>query len=682
MKFILNLARKIYRSSPAEVAELATAAYSKDLKILNFIFLLITVISITLLSNLLQDRQSNPTVEIKPSQWQVYFSINPSEEACPLKNSDFTSCPSHPLNQSIWSSPIFRGSRQYLAKINKGHSTFWMGTVINKEALISAQKEMANILVINQIEANYEVWVDGEFIYKGNYQQNDLPVMIPLPHSLLQKDFATVAIYVQSNIYSGNLESNNYDIAHDGLYRSEQAEKLARSKYFSGQSRQLVLVSIYILFSIFFYFVYLYNVRNTEYHAVTSFAGTQALFNLMFVDALYRVMSPELWYSLFAAILTSQITITLRFAVNYSRSRRHYDRILYITLLSSFFGSMVLFNNARTVQYFIDFLARYGVPFAYLVGGVLLGLQFLYLSNQKSDEYTSRQENLRVMCTFYFIAAFLIFFQYRSIKDVTTELPMGFLMNIFLFGFLAIKLGKSIKSQIVQLQKIPISKFHKYSSLPKRVVGQILMLDLKNSEFLFRQHLTKNEGSSIMNNVLSHIWALLDESGLTIIQGEGDSILALWPDEENQSSSKKLRVLFDLQNLLNNLHRNLAQQNINMPNGLFFRAAILAGSVKPIWRQAGSDLMAVWIEEGDKNVFVDGSRLLAIEKDLVKEQNTSAIVFLSAFADTIKAATPEYDRYWDVEKVDCLGKHGRNYNVSIFKLNSECVLVDPITKTS
>lgn len=673
MNFILNLARKIYRSSPAEIAEIGPAGYTKDIKILHFIFLLITVISVALFANLFQDRQAKPAIEIKPNQWQVYFSINPSEEGCPLNNAEFIHCPAHPQNMSIWNSPIFRNSPEYMAKINQGKNSFWMGTLINKESLIAAQKELANHLVINQLETEYEIWINGEFVFKGNFQQNDLPAVITLPHSIFTKEFATVAMHVKSNIFSGNIESNNYEISHDGLYNSEQSEKLLRWKYFTGETSHLILVTIYVLLAALFYYIYLYDIRKREYQAITAFAGAQALLNLMYVDALYRVMSAELWYSLFTAILTSQIAITLRFAVNYSRSRKFFDHILYLTLLCSFFGALILFDEAQNIQVFVDTLARYGIPLGYFTGGIILGIQFLYLTQLEFDDYSSRRENLRVICTFYFLAAFFIFFQYRNIKDVTTEIPSGFLINLVLFAFIGIKMGKTIKSKIVQLQKIPISKFHKHSSLPKRVTGQILMLDLKNSEFLFRQQHARNDGSSIMNNVLSNIWALLTESGLTIIQGEGDSILALWPDEDKISTSKKIRSLFDLQNLLHNIHRQLALEKINMPQGLFFRAAILEGSVKPIWRQAGSDLMAVWIEEGDKNVFVDGSRLLAIEKDLVKDEPTSAIVFMSDLGHKIKASTPEFNAFWDSENIDCLGKHGRNYNVSVFKLIPEYI---------
>jgi hypothetical protein len=260
----------------------------------------------------------------------------------------------------------------------------------------------------------------------------------------------------------------------------------------------------------------------------------------------------------------------------------------------------------------------------------------------------------------------ITFVQYQKVHDVTREVPIGLWINLAIFCFLAIKTGKKITSQLDLFLKEPISSYHRRTTLPKSVEGSILMIDLKNSEQLFRQGAEMNHGGSIMSVVLSSIWSYFKQEGLIIIQGEGDSILALWEKDKNDSSEKILKTILGLDLFMRSISENLMDNGVSLENSIFYRAAITEGAVKPIWREIEKEKIPTWIEAGDKNVFVDASRLLAIEKELIPDQNKSSLIVTSDLAEKYQSEVPYLEKNWEIHRADCISKHGKKYIISIF----------------
>jgi hypothetical protein len=665
MKILGKIAKILYRKPFDTTTESKKLSTNKELRVLNFIFIMLAFLLVPLIWNIYQDQKVSPLVEIKASDWNTYFSEKIYDH-CNLNGQNDQSCIAHPENPTLWNNGLKRLSKEYLKKVNVDNADFWIATVISEDMLNEARSHSANYLVLQQIEGSYDVWIDGSLVGQGSYQNNDYPMVFPIPMVRLLNEPLHLAIHIKKNIYTTNIESNDFETRKDGFYANTNFESVIRWQSASGQTGNLIFVALYLLLAILFFLTIRQNDQGPEYTSATALAGCLSLFHLMHVDAMYRFVSPELWYSLLAGILCAMMILNLKFAVSYSRSKLTIENILFYMLVTSFLFVSLFLKDAKLTGDLINYISKYGLPASYLAGAIILFIQFNYLAKDETEGYSLRQENLLFICTMYFLGAVIIFTQYQSVHDVSIEIPSGLWINIVFLFYLAIKTGKNISSQLDMFLKAPISSFHRRSNLPKRVDGTILMIDLKNSEGLFRQGAEKNRGGTIMSVILSNLWVFFKQEGLTILQGEGDSIIALWENGKNDSTEKILQTIISLEKFMHNLSENLVDNGVQLETSIYFRAAIIEGAVRPIWREIENDKIPAWIEAGEKNVFVDAARLLTIEKELVPDQNRSSLIVMSELADKYQEQTPHFTEKWDIHKMECVSKHGRTYNVSIF----------------
>jgi hypothetical protein len=664
MNVFEKLAKGLYRKTANGDLNNATINNNKEQRMLNFIFILLSFLLIPLIWNIYEDKAVTPLVEINVADWKSYFPEKNSGQ-CNLNDINEPKCIAHPENPLLWESNIKRFSEEYFSKANLPKTEFWLGTVISESTLHTLRSHFANYLVIQQIEGSYEVWMDGSLVGRGSYKNNDYPLVFPISMARLMGKPLYLAIHIQNNIFTTNLESNDFRKRKDGFYTDLDFEGVLRWQSAAGQTGNLILVALYILMAILFYVTARYDKKQTEYSSATGLAGCLAIFHLLYVDAMYRFISPELWYSLLAGVLFALAILILRFAITYSRSRVGIESTLFYLLISSFLLVSLFLNDINLTSNLIDLLARYGIPFCYLAGSISLFLQFNYLAQKEPNDYSSRRENLAFMCTMYFLGAVITFVQYQQVYDVTIETPTGLWINIVVLCFLAVKTGKKITSQLDLFLRAPISSFHRRTTLPTRVDGSILMIDLKSSEDFFRQGAQMNRGGTIMNVILSNLWAYFKQEGLTVLQGEGDAIIALWELGKNDQPDKIIKTIIGLDIFLNNLSENLIENGVRMDNSIFFRSTIIEGAVKPIWREIENEKIPAWIEAGEKNVFVDASRLLAIEKEVVPNQDRSSLIVLGELAEKYQKMAPEFNHRWGIHKVDCISKHSKIYNVSV-----------------
>lgn len=662
MNFFTKLAKIFYRT---ETGSRVAGNSKNERRVLNFIFILVFFLLIPLIWNIIQNKNAIPILEIKSTDWNSYFSENMFDK-CNLNDLNDQTCLAHPDNPTIWHSNIKRQSKEYLEKSQVNNTNFWVSTIISQDILNEARKNSANYLILQQIEGSYDVWMDGSLIGRGSYQNNDYPMLFPISMSRLTGPPLYLAVHIKNNIYTTNMESNNFTTNKDGFYSYRDFESVLRWQAASGQTGHLVLVALYLLLASLFYITIRYDEQRPEYGTATGFAACLALFHIMHVDAMYRFISAELWYSLFAGILAALVILILKYATSYSRSKSSIDNTLFYLLIGSFSFIFLFLSDSELTSDLIEVLSKFGIPASYLIGAFFLFIQSNHHRKNEAHRNSSRQNNLQFMCTIYFLAAVITFVQYQGVHDTTIEIPSGLWINMALLLFLAVKTGENIKSQLDLLNKAPISEFHKRTTLPTQVDGSILMIDLKNSEDIFRQGAEQKRGGSIMNLILSHIWSYFKQEGLIILQGEGDSILALWEKDKNDSVDRILKTILGLDKFMQNMSETLINSGVHIDNTLYFRATIVEGAVKPIWRVIDKDKIPAWIEAGEKNVFVDASRMLAIEKELVLNPNQSSLIVMGALADKYQEQMPQLTNRWPIHKVDCVSKHGKTYNISIF----------------
>lgn len=656
--------------------------FRKDKLLMHSSLLIFFLLLIPLLWQAYSDRKTKPVYELFPSQWKVYFpkesdSFDCSEETTNKKPEDL--CIGNPKNPKLWKSQVDKSLPEYEEKAKVPNAFYWMGTVISAQDLRQIYSKGANQLVLGLIQGSFEIWLNGKMVYNGNSNNSSYPAIIPLPIDKLEKQDLFIALLLINENSSGRVEVSEYSDFKNGFYKTTHFDRVLHWKAFKNQSIHVFFVGIFLIFGFFFYSLHLMQPLNLLFLPATQLAFTHGVFHLLYIDIVHRLLAMDIWLNLVSGISIVLSLLILRFALVFSKTKSVVAQTVFYLAFVSFFGSLLL-NNTPLLYQISDFSFRFLSPACFLMGAAILF--FKYLGNKRLVANANKEKNqaLRETMWLFFWGGAMVVLQTQGRSQVVLDPILGVNITVLILFYFAVQSIKMLQNKIELSDKLPVSEFHKRSFLPPMVEGTLLMLDLKKSESLFRKGAEWNRGGSLTSILITNICNHLTEAQATIIQAEGDAVVVLWEKEKHVSSVAILKALVSLEELLDLLSQQLSETELQVSGKIAFRGALVEGAIKPIWRELGSERIPAWIEAGDKNVFVDASRLLSIEGESFNSA-LSQVMCLSGGIDTHQSPDSLLGRGWVQKNVKCLGKHNASYTVSVFQ-PSQVIIVDSLRPAS
>jgi hypothetical protein len=638
--------------------------------IVNILAFAAVVSGVFLLWSKFQDHQHQPSIELEASRWSVIFDRTDNE----CWNTELKShCLASPMNQELWTSSLHRWDPQYFKTLNSNLRTpFWMGLQISPSELKKAQADGATRLMLGLVFARYEVWVDGVRMQVGDYMENDLPIGVDLSQErMLDPKPLSIAIAVFRDGKMRTVDSQ-WIVPKMGLFTSRASDQQMRWQVFEGDTRFLILFSVFLLFGLVFRFASSADEAKAEFRAASIFSLVLACSQFIMADSVFRLIGPRYYYPLFSAILILEFLATVGLGAAISRGRVEFisavNALMAPALLLTLFLIPRELHDGSVTQWILQFVT----PLGYTLAGAMCMIQFLHLQKQTGSNGASPQRNiLLVVMTFIFIGLALAFIA-ESGEGLAIETHWARALIVFPLFILAANLAADVRENFRLVETTPVSAYHKLSPLPEQIAGILVHLDLKGSEQLFRAGAQQQVGGTIVSTIISLVWGQFVSSGGTILESSGDDLFVLFPEAKLKEAPtlwfKTLRAVHeDLQVMAQQLADN--QVELSALKSIEFRASVCRGSVRPIWRSVGKAQIPSWVEAGTSNVFVDSARLLEIERDWSKENPSEVARTAVIIQDGLERDLQVHEGVSAIPVIG-LAKHDKKYNAFILQIES------------
>ena len=650
-----QVARLLYRQSKPKKLSLV----SRDI-VINSLVVCTLLAGLILIWGKYQDSQHQAALEIVPSRWSIVMAN--AESDCWGANSK-TECLASPSNNQLWSSKLQRRDPEYFKLLAKDlKKPFWMGLIIAPAELKRANSLGATRLMLGILYSRYEVWLDGERIQVGDFLENDLPMAIDLTAERMQADKPLhIAIAVFRNGKMRTIDSDWF-VPTMGFFTSKTSDQQIRWAAFANDTRYYVMFAVFFLFGLIFRYAAMIKETNVEYPAASAFSFVLAFSQFIVADSTFRLLGATAYYSLLNATLAAEVFAVLGFGLAFSRGRstilKSFNILIPISFLIIFTASRIFNDDGAITEWIIKYLT----PMSYAAAGVFCFLQYASLKiNAEGMSFSSKRRSLLVSMSliFVFIA---ISFIVESLQAQAVESHWVRILSVIPLYILTTSIAAAVRKNYRIIETTSISSFHKLSPLPESVNGVIINLDLKSSEKLFRSGAQEEVGGTIVSTVLSQIWARFVASGATVMQSSGDDLLLIYPESLLRENPK---VWFET---LQSVHEELqliahqladSQPDLATLRHLEFRAAASRGAVRPLWRMIGATRVPTWVEAGNKNVFVDTSRLLDLERSTAMPRLKKSGSILIA-DESLESELKKIEGI-ETKAIQGEGKHGRNY---------------------
>ncbi len=653
------------RSQPSLSRVLEIETVNTDRWFIRILCLSTLIFFVALIFQIAKDRYAAPDIGIAISDWHAYFPSVDTDADCFL-NSDATICPANVKSAKLLSSQLNRSQQEYREKAKQAvGKSFWLGTRIDKRKLKKAAKVGAQSLVLGTFFGEYEVWMDGALATQGKYSEQDLPISLTLTQSrLLQDRDLFVAIQITHNEGMLTADDPNFSLPR-GFYKSSTADRALRYQLFLGYTRHLIAFSLFFMLGLIFFSTAFFQAHGYEYFAAGQLAFVLALIAAFSVDSAVRVVGMYPFYTIFSFLVLLETVLIVKLGLGIARIPR--NRAYWLWPLAGMpFIALVIISPMDLGQgtYLSAYLA-YVTPAALLFAGSICLSQFI--QHLRGNCYLTQQriESL-VISAFLFIVTGALFFR-ESLSTPLLEIHWSRFLMIFHLGYWATFLARDYRQSVLLTETFPVSKYHRAGSLPQKIEGYLLSIDLKSSEKWFRRGTELNKGGSFVHLVISHIWQEMQRTGGIVIQSEGDSLL-VWFESKSFQLKDAMDAIFTLDETLLSLTTRLSDSFPELADldSFQFRGALVEGAVRPAWREIGKQKVPAWIEAGSTNTFVDIARILEFERQLPSQH--SQLVLPEELAIKVRAAIPDLGPRWRAEAIDLTSKSGHAYTVSILSL--------------
>lgn len=591
-----------------------------------------------------------PNITISSKAWKILTSqnTNPTQAKAEI----FT-------KGSTRIDPIEQPERYILS------SHFWLGTEIAPSILNVARETGANQLVLGWIYGNYQLWIDGELMQTGSRSDTQPIVISILPKRLKIPRPLSVVFYIENEELHHRPDNLNYLFGEhigEGFYKYETAENYRRMTAFAKYVRPVILFGLNLLFSLLFFFVWLPQKLKQEYFFLSCYTLVSAAVQLFNIDLIYSALTVDTLYRTNDMLLILEGGFGFLLGVSLSRSSKQIFRHVSWAIFSLCLILSLVPISHQLLFVFGKYLNKYMVPTLYFAGAAICFYQLRVIHSKGINASKARKLQLFTFGSLLFCLAAI------SIGQAIAWHSLSFIQNVLLYRFahfsIIFMLGaivlQDFKKQQLLIEKMPLSSYHRRPNLPESVHGFIFMIDLKNSERLFRSGSANGDAGKTVDDCLSLIWDIVDTNGGSVLFSEGDSLCAFF--DRNHCVNPLITAL----ETAGTAAQALKGRNIS------FRASIADGAIKPIWREFSGINYPAWIETGTNNVFVEAARLMDLERSVTAgEAENTRIMLTESSWQTIKHTKNLHQ--WQVHTTELIGKHDVKYNVAALELRTNVI---------
>ncbi len=607
------------------------------------------------------DSRTHPRISLSAEDWRVLFTSEDSD--CAKDKAVDAHCPAFPTEGLLWDAKFHRGSAEYKDALERnGANEYWLGTRIPAKRLRRAAQDSAPTLILGHFYGQYDLWIDGTYYSGGGYLDHDIPLSITFPMVRLGLDRDLfVAIRVRPDpSFPASDQPGRWGAG--GFYTTLEADKTWRWSVLEGITRHLVALGMFLLFSRILRVASAANQYAYDYIVGSQFALLLSTISLISGDYSTRLLSVNAFDRFFFYLVCLEGVFVVRLALAILRSERWLSlrTSAFMTLFSVVLLFFVPIEWIR--EHGLIFMPAYVLPVCYLSAALLVGLRAREVFSRTNAASTGRIEFLTVACFTLAITGVSYFIESWHAPEAETHWSRY--LNLITFYLLVRCLAKDYRMAVQLVESAPVSKYHKQQKLPQSIEGWVLMIDLRKSEHLFRAGASRSNGGAIVNAVVSHLWSVIHGAGGQVLQSEGDSLVALFEkDASNNENRQLLAAIAGLDSCLKDLSTRLKDA---LPEGTFlpaltFRASAVRGAVRPVWKSTGDVRLPAWIEAGNGNAFVDGARIMDLDRS-VDAEGESLVIFKSEEAEFFQQEVPT--NAWCFQSDSKTDKTGSTWRIS------------------
>ena len=637
----------------------------KHKKITLFLYTSAFLLIAAFMGSLLRDefvRWSNldPAVVVERHDWKIIGDSAPCIGQISVKN-----CPAN-ANFSDWQgAPSIDSDTPWRTKIKDGtKEVFWIRTVLTREQINIAIRKRATHFILGKIVGNATVWINGNesfFLSASDRTANILAIpysQIDLTRSLV------ISIRVEPKIDSHNLLLFT-EGWKEGLATKETAMAYRSFLDFIDKTKAFTLFFSYFILAAAFFLLWYINPIAKEYLALSALAIANALPEMIFGESFSYQIPLNYNNKIFLTLMILKSAAAIALGFSFSRTKFHWP--VFFASLACMLSIPLFFDNASLKFYRLP-SAQLLVSVAFLIGGFACLHQLralLQIRKKGAGSVNHRIVKLSLFCGTSFALAIFTHMQFGShISNLWQNILWGVpdFSYVAFLGILAL-LDYQQKSQ--QLERSPISEYHKRPNLPESISGILMVLDIKNSESFFRNSSGHPENEAIMPLVMAQLWRTLVKYEATILKAEGDEVIAFFDAQKIENPSSK--ALVACEHALAELN-GFFRTKTKIDADIQFRVALTKGKIQPIWIGSDANRYPDWNQVGESMVFVEASRLLEIERGFERSQQCSYVVMGDGIVDEIgKDMANIHGRLHFSQRI-FTAKHGHTYKASAFEL--------------
>jgi len=611
---------------------------------------------------------AEPAVIIARDTWRALYRGATPEEVCDDKLPQKINCLTSLTNPTLWQSKYSREDKEHIERVaERRGNEFWLGTVLTPEQVQRAYRLGANHLVLGYLNADYEVWVDGEKVLFGEYRETHIPLVLNLSLARLatgkEMPVAIRVIHSMGGLYPDAL---GYFRA-EGLATNSQADRYLRVENFEEHTRPWFFFGVYFVMGSLFLVLWGFSPRKQECAYLAAYALFQAFIQAAKSDEVSYLFDVGMWNRISNVMSLYEGAFALFLGLAFARFRRAFFQFGIPAFLVA--GVVLFFWETDSVraERLGLYLAAKMVPRGYLLGSMACFLQTFWLEQrmkQRDGVFTTRVRRL-LLFGIGLCGIGLSYALQQSVPSVTEYTAWPRFMNVILVLYLAAVILIDYREQEKIVERSPISPYHRRPNLPEELTGILLVVDVKRSELLVRAGQETGNAGELMNICLSHMWSAAISNEGTVLQSEGDAITVFFEREGRLTPQRAYRAVKQIAASLDRFIDQLKARGIELTqtDRLRFRATLVEGKVSPIWHDVQGIRHPSWSASGDSNVFLLASRLLEIEKQLDPNREENILIVPDDFADKLPGR-------WHLRQAKRKGKHGEVYEIAASRMNS------------
>ncbi len=610
-----------------------------------------------------------PDVPFNPMQWRaLYGNYSP----CGNRPGNDENCPADPENPLLWDSYFLRVEASHLDRINlRRFKDYWIGAVIPVYTVELARQKGATELLLGSIASSYRIFLDGEFVSGSTRVRDTNPILLNVPAAKFYSGKALhIAIQIIYDVDVTMPDVLNADGGGEGFVTHANANTYRNFMAFWEKVRPFSLLLSYAVIASLFLFFWMSAKVKQEYFYMAMFALMAAFYQARKMDILVAAFSTDA-NVLFEYVIRFYVAAFGMFlGLAFSRTRSLFFSIGVPLALAAPF---VLYLSAPNMRYELYELSRLWLtPLLFFTGAIPCFLQAYFLKLQ-SVEGTYLPVRARRLTLFGLGLFALSAFYFAVSRDlVASGLPMfwdGSEHFIFMVLMGSIALTEYHQQEFL-VSKAPVSEYHRRPVLPERLSGAILVADLKDSEAFYRYRAIHAQAANLVTGWRNQFYDAVYKNGGIIINKKGDELVAFFDHDKSPlplvSALKTTMEVFTISEALEAEYR---RQHLLPPGatGFYFRSALILGEIRPVWEKVGNSREAYWEEAGNTTPFVEGSRLMEIERQITTTGPTTQLLVRDEIANLVLTQERRIGGWFTLRDQPYLDKHGTEYRVAIFR---------------